>query len=211
MSYDKEFFDKYIKYRQEPTVRAAHDYIFDLFKKIVQSRGYEEMNVVDLGCGTCEYFDHNNIDRYVGMDIEPQTWDDCDTFAGDFKTMHGGPLSDLIRKKYKFDPNIFVSLFATEVCLSADDKYKLYDKMFGGLSNPMAYGLVSGFYYKGKENQETVTETGGIVSYQTIEDQKKYWSSLYVELRTCIEVPSKMFGEDVIEVWKILIRHCYGH
>lgn len=211
MSYNKEFFERYLKYLKEPVVRAAHNYMFGLFGKIVQSRGYEELDVVDLGCGACEYFDYGVRENYVGMDIEPQKWDDCDTFAGDYKTMSGPVLYDLVKKNYKFEPNAFVSLFSTEVCLSVDEKYKLYDRMFGGLVNNMNYGLVSGFYYKGKEDQEIVEETGGLVSYQSIEDQKKYYSSLYVELRTCIEVPSKMFGEDVMEVWKILIRHQHGY
>ena len=68
------------------------------------------------------------------------------------------------------------------------------------------YGLVSGFYYKDRVEQDKVEEVGGLISYQTIEDQKKYHCKEFIEFRSFIEVPSELFGPDVVEVWKFFIR-----
>ncbi len=61
-------------------------------------------------------------------------------------------------------------------------------------------------FYESKRDLETVGETGGIVSHQTIEDPAKYISEAFSEFRIHMRTPSRMFGEDVIEVWKILSR-----
>jgi hypothetical protein len=162
------------------------------------------MYVVDLGCGTCEYSDYGVKFKYVGMDVEPQGYDDVATFTADYKILNGKLLCDKIKDEYGFYPNTFVSLFSTECCLHTDDKYKLYDKMFE--CNNINNGLVSGFYYNGKEYQDQVEEVGGLISFQSIENMKSYRRSNYMELRTYVDVPSGLFGPDVVEVWKFFIR-----
>jgi hypothetical protein len=88
--------------------------------------------------------------------------------------------------------------------MCANERYNFYDKVFGEYEIQTA--LVSGFYYKNRLKEEKVQETGGIISYQTLEDQKDYPGKHFIEFRTCIDVPSKMFGPEVVEVWKLLIR-----
>jgi hypothetical protein len=88
--------------------------------------------------------------------------------------------------------------------MPAFDKYAFYEKIFMEYDIQMA--LVAGFYYRNRIQEDKVTETGGIVSYQSIEDQRNYPCNNFIEMRTYIDVPSKMFGDDVVEVWKLLIR-----
>src|SRR3989344_4007285 len=75
---------------------------------------------------------------------------------------------DVVPKKWHL-PNAFVSLFSVECFHPAQERYELYGKVFETFST-IEFGLVSGFFYEGKREQETVDETGGIVSHQTIED-----------------------------------------
>ncbi len=83
-------------------------------------------------------------------------------------------------------------------------KYNFYRRIFREL--PIQLALVSGFYYENRIKEEQVKETGEIVSYQSIEDQREFMCPEFIEFRTHLPVPSKMFGEDVIEVWKLLVR-----
>ena len=99
----------------------------------------------------------------------------------------------------------FISLFSVECCQLATIKYDLYNRIFSEFPT-IGYGLVGGFFYQSKRDQESVSETGEIISYQTIEDPSLYISNLFTELRIHLHTPSKMFGQDVIEVWKFFIR-----
>lgn len=208
MSYNSEFFEMYQSYLQEFTVKTVHRDMIRSFWQLLDHRIFER-NVLDLGCGTCEWWSHGNWDTYVGVDIDPRpSHKHIKTISGDYTKIHPLDLYDKSRDEHNVQPTIFVSLFSTEACLSADEKYKLYDKLFSGcLGNTTLAGCVSGFYYKGKEDQEKVSENGGIESYQTIEDQKKYYNPFFREYRTHIGVPSKMFGDNVVEVWKYFIKN----
>ncbi len=103
-----------------------------------------------------------------------------------------------------FAPNAFVSLFSIEACLPKKKRYRLYEELFERAD--ISIGLSAGFYYESKKDQDTVGETGGIISYQTIEPLEYHDSDVFEEMRIVLKTPSAMFGPDVVEVWKILTR-----
>ena len=194
MAYDAEFYRMYQAYLREEIVRTNHDRVFECFYKFTQPT---QLFVADLGCGLGEYSLYGPYTKYVGVDIndtgQVRNFVQTDYHSLDFVNL------------LPFTPTAFVSLFSIECCHSVEDKYALYEKIFTGISS-MRYGLVGGFFYESKRNLETVGETGGIVSYQTIEDPSRHISKTFSEYRMHVRTPSKMFGEDVIEIWKILNR-----
>jgi hypothetical protein len=198
MSYNQEFFSEYKNYLQEPQVRKTHDTMFRLFCDIFPQWKYP-LNVMDLGCGQCcEYHDRGWHSGYIGLDLDPirrPTMMQCDYTKVSL---------DEVKLFAVFPVHAFVSLFSTECCMHPVDKYAFYRKLFRETDVQM--GLVSGFYYKNRIKQEQVEETGEIVSYQTIEPQQDYQCPEFIELRSYFNVPSKMFGPDVVEVWKVLIK-----
>lgn len=200
MAYDKQFYDKYQAYLKEKTVRDSHDFVFDQFWKMTSG---QHLRTIDLGCGLGEYHQYNLAffsDRYVGVD--------ANDFPRDFKYICGD-YNDLgsIRKALDLDfrPEVFVSLFSIECCCSPLYKYHLYDRVFMTFPQ-IKFGLVGGFFYEKARSEETVLETGGITSHQTIEDASLFVSDIFTEFRLHIRTPSQMFGQDVVEVWKFLIR-----
>ena len=198
MSYNQEFFGEYKFYLQEPTVRKAHDTMFRIFDDVFPKWKYP-FNVVDFGCGQCcEYLEYGKYSTYSGLDLNPPAR--IGTHKTDYTKLDGKGIK-------WFSPSnfyAFVSLFSTECCMNTLDRYNFYRMLFRETDVEM--GLVSGFYYKNRIKEKKVTETGGIVSYQTIEAQQDYICPEFIEYRTYINLPSKMFGPDVVEVWKTLIR-----
>jgi len=196
MAYDKAFYDAYREYLKEESVRVSHDFIFGCFQKMAG----ENLYVIDFGCGLGEYWQYGCPLMYTGVDVND--------FDQKFKLInldyHG---LDAVQSSInlRFVPNAFVSLFSVECFHSVQDRYEFYRKVFQTFPQ-ISFGLVGGFFYEGKRDQETVEETGGIVSYQTIEDPALYISDIFTEFRLHIKTPSQMFGSDVIEVWKIFIR-----
>jgi len=157
------------------------------------------LNVIDFGCGQCcEYRQHGIHSGYLGLDLNPPSHHDC--YACDYKRVP----DKVITEKAGFPIHAFVSLFSTECCMDKWDKFSFYRRIFNVF--PIQVALVSGFYYENKIKEEQVKETGGIYSYQSIEDPRDFICSEFIELRTHLRVPSKMFGDDVVEVWKLLIR-----
>jgi len=195
MAYDAAFFDLYKGYLGEPLVRSAHNAMFGmLFRHLLPARP----RILDLGCGIGELVNFYLADyAYFGVDAKSHG-PHCDAEL-DYTS------DDLFRllPQMPFYPNCFISLFSAECCLSADDKYELYGNLFADWPT-VTCGLVSGFYYRSRAAQEKVAEVGGIESYQTIEKVVDYGSSLFTEFRCEMAVPSKMFGDDVVEVWKLL-------
>lgn len=198
MSYNQEFFNEYKVYLQEQHVRNSHDTMFRIFDDLFPKWKYP-FNIIDFGCGKCcEYMDFGQFSGYAGLDLDPPFR--AGTFKADYTKLSGEDI-----KWYAPYPfYAFISLFSTECCMHPVDKYAFYRKVFRETEVQM--GLVSGFYYKNRIEQEKVEETGEIVSYQTIENQREYQCPEFIEMRTHIDVPSKMFGPEVVEVWKILIR-----
>lgn len=198
MSYNQEFFERYKNYLQEQGVRHVHNWMFRIFEDTFPKWKYP-FNIIDFGCGQCcEYHNYGQFSGYIGLDLEPifrPTMYRCD---------YTKVSADEVKGFAIFPLHAFVSLFSTECCMAAPDKYAFYNKVFAEYD--VYVGLVSGFYYKNQIQQEKIEETGGIVSYQTIENQGNYQCKEFIEMRTYIDVPSKMFGPDVVEVWKLLIR-----
>jgi hypothetical protein len=198
MSYGTSFFDEYKNYLREPLVRNVHNWMFRIFEDTCP-KWKHPLNIIDFGCGQCcEYHNHGQFSGYVGLDLDPIRRPSM--YQCDYTKINANEIKGFAG----FPPYSFVSLFSTECCMSATEKYVFYDKIFQEYD--MQTGLVSGFYYKNRIQEEKVQETGGIVSYQTLEDQKDYPRKHFIEMRTYVDVPSKMFGPDVVEVWKLLIR-----
>jgi hypothetical protein len=195
MPYNDDFYRAYEQYLSEPAVRAAHDWIFAL------ARAYPAFDsVVDLGCGQFnEFFVHAKPASYLGIDTtaEPGA-NGRRVVTGDYRNT---PLPALIGD---FKPTALVSLFSSEITAPAEENYKLYERIFREL--PIQAALVSGFFYANSMNVNPIGETGGILSYQTLESPESVKNDLFTEKRIILPVPSKMFGQDVYEVWKLLER-----
>lgn len=197
MSYDQDFFQRYENYLQEKWVRETHDIMFRTFRKL-----FPVQNVIEFGCGQCcEFRRFGKTDSWFGFDLEPPK--DAVTYACDYTKLTKLDILKLV----PFSADGFVSIFSTECCLSRTEKYAFYRRLFR--EHDFKAGLVSGFYYENKVKEEQVGETGGISSYQTVEDQRDFMCDEFIEWRLCVRMPSEMFGDDVVEVWKILINPKY--
>ncbi|MBI3336369.1 hypothetical protein HYZ98_02265 [Candidatus Peregrinibacteria bacterium] len=192
--YNERFYALYREYLQEPTVRANHDHVFRMFEQFAP----KDLRVMDLGYGLGEYSLHGHYTQYAGIDLNT---------TGQVPNFVQADYHDpLFFSRIPFIPTAFTSLFSIECCHPAEEKYALYEKLFKSIPS-LQVALVGGFFYEKSRHLETVQETGGIISYQTVEDPSQYISDTFSELRMHIQTPSKMFGDDVIEVWKILNRH----
>ncbi len=193
MPYDENFYRMYREYLEEPTVRKNHDCIFELFTSFLLP---ESPRVVDFGCGVGEYLTYDSRhSRYVGIDRN-KTIDSTDFIQADYLSV------DL---SLPFPPNAFLSLFSVECCHPLAVRYDFYERVFAAFP-AIRCGLVGGFFYESRRDQETVTESGELVSYQTIEDPSRHISPNFTELRAHLYTPSEMFGRDVVEVWKFFVR-----
>jgi hypothetical protein len=91
------------------------------------------------------------------------------------------------------------SFFSTELTAGPHANQSFYRHLFK--CNPELQTIVvAGMYYADKADHPSVTETGGIVSWQSIGPVRTN------ETRLLIPAPSKMFGETVVEVWRRLDR-----
>lgn len=191
--YTPDFYDLYRDYLREPIVRTNHDRVFEEFRRFTAGN----LHVIDLGCGLSEYGTYGHPVQYAGVDLNN---------TGNVQNFVQADYHDLsFINRIPFRPTAFTSLFSIECCHSADEKYALYEKLFTSIPS-LRYALVSGFIYENRRHLEKVGEPGGIISYQTIEDPAEYMSDTFSEFRMHMRTPSKMFGDDVIEVWKILNR-----
>jgi len=189
--YLNEFYVKYFTYLHEDEVREGHDLAFKRFNDWSKTSKH---NVIDLGCGLCEYLWFGKPENYIGIDLSPQ-----------FKpfSIEGDYTKKTFEIELPFEPSAFVSLFSAECCMSPKKKYHLYNRMFEHFPS-IKFGLVSGFFYESRKDKELVQETGGITSYQSIETPIR--SDVFTECRWQTKMPSTMFGSDVVEVWKFLER-----
>lgn len=199
---DDTFWETYKEFQAE-----SHDRHSGIIENFFQGDPYFN-RVLDIGCGkfcnSAKFFITNNyfgIDQLKDIDIVPP--DFCGRYF--YKDLSFTKFNELVEDARWYKPNIFVSSFACEVVLPVKEKYELYTKLFSEVSS-IRYGVVSGFYYRSKKDQEVVEETGGLKSYQTIEDLYDVKNDVFSEIRTLVHAPSKMFGEDVVEVWKLLER-----
>lgn len=202
MAYDAAFFEAYRKYLTEARVRKNHDRIFrDWFERLSPSL----LKAVDLGCGSGEFYQHGHSTDYVGIDKEPRIAQG-DTVYTKVKTIVADycDLSAWV-PQLPFKPNVFVSLFSVEPMLDPGSRYGLYTRLFNELPS-LQFGLAAGFYYDNKPNEDTVGETGGILSHQTIEPMGMFNVPGVDEERLYVRTPSEMFGPGVVEVWKFFTR-----
>jgi SAM-dependent methyltransferase len=190
LSYNDDFYASYAKYLDEPVVRYNHNHVFNIFRTWF---GGGAMRVLDLGCGTGEFKTNcPAVDAYHGVDLMDSPAADE---VQDYRVSMPAP---------PFEPNCLVSLFSIEACTPAPKRYAIYNAMFDRFDIDKA--LVSGFYYEHAADKPTVTEAGDLVSYQTIEPLEAFKTDRFSETRIIMATPSKFFGKDVIEVWKILER-----
>ena len=59
-------------------------------------------------------------------------------------------------------------------------------------------------HYTDALGEESVPEAGDLVSFQTFGEPAP--TEIYEDLRIVTPVPSTLFGEKVVEVWRILTR-----
>lgn len=196
MPYDDAFYQAYTAYLNEPTVREAHDWIFS----IPEINPYFD-NVVDLGCGrSLEFWNYADPAFYTGIDQNGLA--DDHVWREDYRTFD---YSKLCRPTWPVNPTAFVSLFSSEITAPFEENYDLYNRIFAECPSIQA-GLVSGFFYEGYIAINPIPETGGIISFQTLEPIHVPKRDGYTERRITLHVPSKMFGPDVWEVWKLFYR-----
>lgn len=193
--YDKQWYEPYAEYLQEKSVRVAHDKILKLFRTLLYDEYGQYVNVVDLGCGLCEYAEYGLWQRYCGIDKNKVgRWPEINAGGYSCQTVEDDYLRpDIIREVCPFDPDVFVSLFSTELYLP--DKYTFYQQLFQ--DNPsIKYGLVSGSFSVEKQKHNF---------NPTTEDQLVSLNNSFDEWRIYLRVNSIMFGDE-IEVWKIFTR-----
>lgn len=197
MGYDQDFYNAYKSYLAEPRVRAAHDSIFAF-----ASLNPSFQNVVDFGCGAFnEFLVYAKPLKYVGIDVNVSPEEGKRRLIkADYRKIDN--LKNIVNPDL---PTAFVSLFSTEITAQIYKNYEFYEKVFRELTT-IKSGLVSGFYYVSKKSRNPIEEAGGIVSYQTLENIEDFNSKIFNEKRVILPVPSKMFGEDVFEVWKFFDR-----
>jgi hypothetical protein len=198
MAYDDPFYVAYAKYLKEDSVRRAHDSVLRMTKS---NRAFN--NVVDLGCGQFnEFLQYRRPKRYLGIDLNVTEGAGRNRrfVPGDYRSL------DLVsRCVQEQSATGFVSLFSAEITAPTPNNYAFYESIFK--QNPsISAGLVSGFYYWNSKDKNPIGETGGIQSFQTLEQIEDVQSELFHETRITLPAPSIMFGQDVIEVWKLLER-----
>jgi len=203
MGYDQDFYNAYKAYLQEPEVRRAHDFVFK-----ITSLNPNFRNVVDFGCGLFnEFYEFAKPFEYIGVDVNmSESKKNKVLVKADYRKTDD--LHSLLRTNLPgiyYSPGAFVSLFSTEITAPTDENYKFYNGVFRKIP-AIKSGLVSGFYYTSKKHQNPIFETGGVISYQTLENIEEVHSDVFSESRVVLPVPSEMFGKDVFEVWKFFER-----
>jgi hypothetical protein len=198
MAYDDSFYRAYAAYLQEDSVRRAHDRVLSMVRTLPAFR-----NVVDLGCGQFnEFLHYRKPQRYVGLDVnvKPRRSKNRKLLEGNYRNF------DLVAKAVaEHDVTAFVSLFSSEITAPSAENYAYYQRLFDALPSIQA-GLVGGFYYHRSKDKNPIGEAGGIMSYQTLEPIEDVVNPAFHETRILLAAPSAMFGDDVIEVWKLFER-----
>jgi len=192
--YNGDFYESYKAYLVEPKVRKAHNWIFE-----VASLNPDFNSVVDFGCGQFnEFYVYAKPKEYTGLDLNVESSQKGNKRLLKTDYLACKDLQELLNPR---KPTAFVSLFSTEIIQPTEKNYAFYNRIFEQLPTVKS-GLVSGFFYVSRKNQNPIAETGGIESYQTLENIEDVEQELFTEKRIVLPVPSKMFGRDVFEVWK---------
>jgi hypothetical protein len=209
MAYDSNFHVAYKEYLHESRVRKVHDRILHM----VYQSDDSFKRVLDLGCAQNHEYYHNLLpDAYVGIDIHPGviTLSTDETQSSPIAIVKHGDVKDIpLVKKLILDYNLMacVSLFGIENNNSCRDNYTFYRSLFKKTSINTI--LTAGFYYGTFPDKEAIIEIMGLKAYQAIHPIEKTLilsGGLFDETRIEVMCPSDFFGEDVVEVWKILTR-----
>jgi hypothetical protein len=205
MGYDPDFYARYEAYVTEPRVRLKHDKFLRVWNTIrvgpadLRTLG----SVIDLGCGRAmEYQRFHPGAHYTGFDQNAVEMDvpRRRVVQADYRD------PEFLNRKFDLPPTHFVSLFSAEITAPAHTNKALYERLFTRIPTIQA-GLVSGFYYTdARIDQNPVREAGGLVSWQTLNHLEQDRSEVYDEVRLTAAVPSDLFGEDVIEIWRVFTR-----
>jgi hypothetical protein len=187
--YQDAFYKQYeAEFIKDPSVRKAHDWIFSIADK-----NWDFRDVLDLGCGEAQEFRRfGPAGRYCGVDSTAK----AANVRLDYRRMDW--------RAWPVCATAFVSLFSVEITSTPSANYRLYEQLF--THKNIGSGLVSGFYYTDRKNENPVKEVGGVTSFQTLESVEDVVSPVFTETRIVLPVPSAMFGPNVVEVWKFLRR-----
>lgn len=208
MTYTPEWYrDYFIELQREP-IRKIHDDVFKVYKSLHRDLFLRPLETVDLGSATCEFGLYaGGVMNYAGLDLNrmpaiPEI-DHLRRFICDFT--QPWPMLG-------FMPNSFVSLFASELILSFEEREKLYRRILRDYPT-IKTGLVAGLYYQGHEDKEVYSEpiysegkpTGEHFAVrQTIQRPLNHPGIMELRIET---YPSyRMFGTNCVEVWRIFVR-----
>lgn len=188
-----EFYKQYAEYLAEPDVRKVHDYVIGI---LGFSKDFDF--VLDLGCGLREFQDSALPYYYRGVDLHSPEAD----IIVDYKS------EKLFEKIEDFKPTVIVSLFSIELSDFNPVVWKFYNYLFEKIPS-VRKALVSGIYYRDRHDHSYVVENDGSTVFQTISklgEHEKREDIIKEALRLTIPCPSKMFGPNPIEVWRLLER-----
>lgn len=199
MAYDADFYTAYQAYLEEETVRSTHDRMFDVFAAqfLASCPDGTDSLVADLGCGQSQEWRKFGWGRYVGFDVNAKP--DSQTFVDDYRS------ESFVARLKEFSPAAFVSLFSVEITSDFRNNQHFYDLLFDEIPS-LQVALVSGFYYTDMKHKNPVREAGDLVSFQTLEPVENGASTVLKEMRVLEEVPSLLFGNKVVEVWRFFTR-----
>jgi hypothetical protein len=213
-SYGSDFYTAYAEQIKEPRVRKVHDRLFEMTNHVGPTLADRSAfdRVLDLGCGQSnEFYTYGGGGGscYVGVDLHPLPLTKLGgrlstalTVQGDFNDVD---LSVHLVEEHKL--TAIVSLYGIENNGPCEQNYALYRSLFQ--RTPIRSILTVGFYYGRAPHDEIFVEDIGFEVYQSVQPLEKTKSlsdGLFDEIRIEASCPSNLFGEDVIEVWKLLTR-----
>jgi hypothetical protein len=192
------FYELYKSYLAEERVRTVHDAVLQA------AMGHPALQrVVDLGCGQGnEFFHYGQPALYVGLDQNAAPLHEAHRirWKADYRDVHF--IQEIVGT---YDLTAAVSLFSTELTWPPTANQRYYEELFGQTRIQAIF--VAGGYAEHAEGEETILEAGNLVSYQTFGGFAGLApTSVFDETRICVACPSTMFGEDIIEVYRLLQR-----
>ena len=225
--YDEDWWKQYEAWAEETEVE--HTEIMDMAKRHIAEIFPADVGVViDMGCGRLRMGESFGGLTYVGFDLEHHpdekgVIDYCE--LQDFLEGNAMPLSPgfdeessalLVQENFRhidFDmilkntdgwhgyrgTSLVVSIFSAELyCYACDNLYqRAFDEGVDAI-------VASGVYYRGTDVNMAIGEVGSQI--------RQTWpiapppNDVYNETRIVRSVPSTMFGDDVIEVWRVMTR-----
>lgn len=218
--YTDQWWESYRQWAAETS--AAHENLRQAaIKAVTDALAWEEFwSTIDLGCGRLlqgeALCDAAQCRLYIGVDADQP--EDCEPYsniekwiADDFADEWDGS-SVFVRQSwddFDFDRAVghaqghvlAVSLYAVE--LYAADPEDVYRRAFAAGVDAF---ISAGVRYHGTPVDQAFGEPGSMVRQTDPQVPPYPPSKLWDELRISKHVPSLMFGDDVIEVWRVMTR-----